>query len=782
MATNDPTTTTKENCHVNPKNRNILVTSALPYVNNVPHLGNLVGCVLSADVYARFVRQRNYNVLYICGTDEYGTATETKALAEGVTPKEICDKFFKLHKDIYDWFDIRFDYFGRTSTPAQTEICQQIFWDIYHNGYVTEESLEQLFCESCGRFLADRYITGTCPLCGFEDARGDQCDNCGRLLNPTDLLTARCSLCNNCPVLKKSDHLFLDLPALKDDLEKWIQVSSVKGDWSFNAIHSTYKWLNEGLKKRCITRDLKWGTPVPLEKYKDKVFYVWFDAPIGYLSITANYTSAWKEWWQNPEQVTLVQFMGKDNVPFHTVIFPATLIGTKRKWTMLHHISVTDYLNYEDGKFSKSRGVGVFGNDAKDTGIATEVWRYYLLVNRPENADTVFSWDDFAAKNNHELLANLGNFVHRTITFLCNHFEGRVPMEYDELMELDRQYVQQVDEELHNYLQTMEKVSLKNGLRIAMSISRLGNVYLQETSPWKLIQEQPKRAATVLLVAVNICRLLAVLLEPFMGSVFSQKIFSQLNIPHNDETNRIPDNFQLDLVQPGHVIGKPMLLFTKITTEQATQWREKFAGGQLANQPGDSSHRSTQTTKSSHEEDAFLDGWKIEMRVGRIVQVEEHVDSSHLYVCQVDLGGEGKKNVRQVVAGIRNYFSKDELLNRTVIVACNLQPVVLAGVESQGMILTAEKKGKVHLLSCEKWDEEKKKLEEAPALGTLVEIDGGDVSKASFPILDRKGFQDASKWLKIDGQGHVVFHKKHKLMAKNCVVHGNGAQENAKIR
>lgn len=212
------------------------------------------------------------------------------------------------------------------------------------------------------------------------------------------------------------------------------------------------------------------------------MFYVWFDAPIGYLSITSNYTSAWKEWWQNPEQVTLVQFMGKDNVPFHTVIFPATLIGTKRKWTMLHHISVTDYLNYEDGKFSKSRGVGVFGNDAKDTGIATEVWRYYLLVNRPENADTVFSWDDFAAKNNHELLANLGNFVHRTITFLCNHFEGRVPMEYDELMELDRQYVQQVDEELHNYLQTMEKVSLKNGLRIAMSISRLGNVYLQVCS------------------------------------------------------------------------------------------------------------------------------------------------------------------------------------------------------------------------------------------------------------------------------------------------------------
>ncbi|GJQ11773.1 hypothetical protein GpartN1_g3564.t1 [Galdieria partita] len=767
---------------VNPSSKNVLITSALPYVNNVPHLGNLVGCVLSADVYARFVRQRKENVLYVCGTDEYGTATETKALSEGVSPREICDKFFKLHKDIYDWFDIRFDYFGRTSTPLQTEICQQIFWDIFHNGYVVEESLEQLFCESCDRFLADRYITGTCPMCGFEDARGDQCDNCGRLLNPTDLLSARCSLCKSAPVLRKSDHLFLDLPALKDELEKWIEASSVKGDWSYNAIHSTHKWLTEGLKKRCITRDLKWGTPVPLEKYKDKVFYVWFDAPIGYLSITANYTSAWKDWWQNPENVTLVQFMGKDNVPFHTVIFPATLIGTKRKWTMLHHISVTDYLNYEDGKFSKSRGIGVFGNDAKDTGIATEVWRYYLLVNRPENADTVFSWDDFAAKNNNELLANLGNFVNRTIAFLNSYFEARVP-EY-ELQELDKRYIQQVDDELQNYLQTMEKVSLKNGLRIAMTISRLGNVYLQETSPWKLIKSDKKRAATVLLVAVNICRLLAVILEPFMGAVFSRKIFAQLNIPHTDETNYIPDNFHLHLVEPGHVVGKPFLLFSKITTEQASQLREKFAGGQL---------KETGLVQANEEEEI------LEMRVGRIVQVEQHPDSSHLYICQVDLGEWG--GVKQVVAGIRNYFTKDDLLNRIVIVVCNLKPVCLAGVESQGMILTAEKKGRLHLLSCggrqcdihndhtvgvakEQQDDAKNVVgtAELPELGTLVKINHATLSKTPFPLLDRKAFQNASKLLRIDAQGDVVYNNKYKLMAGTQVVHGSGAQENAKIR
>ncbi|EME30721.1 methionyl-tRNA synthetase isoform 1 [Galdieria sulphuraria] len=763
---------------VNPQSKNILITSALPYVNNVPHLGNLVGCVLSADVYARFVRQRKENVLYICGTDEYGTATETKALAEGVTPREICDKFFKLHKDIYDWFDIRFDYFGRTSTSLQTEICQQIFWDIFHNGYVTEESLEQLFCESCGRFLADRYITGTCPMCGFEDARGDQCDNCGRLLNPTDLLTARCSLCKNSPVVRKSDHLFLDLPALKDQLEKWIEKSSVKGDWSYNAIHSTYKWLNEGLKKRCITRDLKWGTPVPLEKYKDKVFYVWFDAPIGYLSITANYTSGWKDWWQNPENVTLFQFMGKDNVPFHTVIFPATLIGTQRKWTMLHHISVTDYLNYEDGKFSKSRGVGVFGNDAKDTGIPTEVWRYYLLVNRPENADTVFSWDDFAAKNNNELLANLGNFVNRTIAFLNSYFEARVP-EY-ELQELDERYIQQVDEELQNYLQTMERVSLKNGLRIAMSISRLGNMYLQETAPWKWMNSDKNRAATVLVVAVNICRLLAVVLEPFMGAVFSRKIFAQLNIPHTDETNYIPDKFHLHLVEPGHVVGKPFLLFSKITTEQASQLRKRFAGGQL----------KESSPIQTHGEEALA----IEMRVGRIVQVEEHVDSNHLYICQVDLGEWG--GIKQVVAGIRNYFTKDELLGRTVIVVCNLQPACLAGVESQGMILTAEKKGKVHLLSCNGsgspgdedhnyHDVENKHDEgttESPKVGTLVTINNTTMPMVPLPILDRKAFQNASKLLKIDAQGHVVYNKKYKLIAGTQFVHGSGAQENAKVR
>eukprot|EP00871_Galdieria_phlegrea_P003894 jgi/Galph1/4505/GphlegSOOS_G3165.1 len=737
----------KENKQPREGQKNILITSALPYVNNVPHLGNLVGCVLSADVYARFVRQRNANVLFVCGTDEYGTATETKALAEGLSPREVCDKFFLLHKEIYDWFDIRFDYFGRTSTPQQTEICQQIFWDIYHNGYVSEETLEQLFCTSCNRFLADRYVTGTCPLCGFDDARGDQCDSCGRLLNPTDLVKARCSLCSNSPVLKKSNHLFLDLPSLKDDLEQWIAKSSVKGDWSYNAIHSTYKWLNEGLKKRCITRDLKWGTPVPLERYKDKVFYVWFDAPIGYLSITANYTSEWKEWWQNPENVTLVQFMGKDNVPFHTVIFPATLIGTKRKWTMLHHISVTDYLNYEDGKFSKSRGIGVFGNDAKDTGISTEVWRYYLLVNRPENSDTVFSWDDFAAKNNNELLANLGNFINRTISFLNSYFDGKIP-EY-ELQDIDHRYINDINYELENYLQVMEKVSLKSGLRIAMSISRLGNAYLQETAPWKLVKTDVSRAATVLVVAINVCFLLTVILEPFMGS--------QLNVPYSDESSDIPDVFDLSRMKPGHVVGKPFLLFRKITTEEASALRLKFAGGQL---------------KESSAKQAEEDVLPIEMRIGRIQEVTDHPESGHLYICQVELGEVG---VKQIVAGIRNQYSQEELKDRLVIAACNLQPVSLGGIVSEGMILTAEKKGKIQLLSCDG----------APTCGTLIRLKNEknvDTSSPSSSPLDRNGFQTASKLLRIDAEGHVVYNKKHKLIADGYFITGGGAQENAKVR
>ena len=325
-----------------------LVTSALPYVNNIPHLGNLTQ-VLSADVFARFCRSKGYETLYICGTDEYGTATETKALKEGVTPQELCDHYNAIHRDIYQWFDIKFDHFGRTSTPEQTRIVQEIFAKVDAAGYINEKETEQLYCPKCERFLADRFVEGTCPHCGSTGARGDQCDACQTLLDPIELLDSHCGVCGTKPTSKKTRHLYLDLPKALPLLEAWMQDASVEGFWANNAVQVTKSWIRDGLKERCITRDLKWGIPVPKPGFENKVFYVWFDAPIGYVSITANGTDDWRRWWHEPESTELFQFIGKDNIPFHTVIFPSCQLATGDTWTMLHHMSSTEYLYYEGG-------------------------------------------------------------------------------------------------------------------------------------------------------------------------------------------------------------------------------------------------------------------------------------------------------------------------------------------------------------------------------------------------------------------------------------------------
>ena len=372
-----------------------LITSALPYVNNVPHMGNLIQ-VLSADVFARFCRLRGYETLYVCGTDEYGTATETKAAEEGLAPRELCDRYFKIHDDIYRWFHIAFDKFGRTSTPIHTEVTQSIFQNLDKAGFIVEREIEQLYCLSCGRFLADRYVLGICPNCGSANARGDQCEECGKLLDPTELKEPKCSSCGSTPRAEKTKHLYINLPALRECLEKWIKTASVEGFWANNAIQMTQAWIRDGLRERAITRDLKWGIPVPKSGYEKKVFYVWFDAPIGYISITGNLgdelktkgiVKDWRSyvdyWWKSPGETELFQFIGKDNIPFHTVIFPSSLLGSGDPWTMLHHMSSTEYLNYESGKFSKSRGVGVFGTDVMETGISADVWRFYIFCNRP---------------------------------------------------------------------------------------------------------------------------------------------------------------------------------------------------------------------------------------------------------------------------------------------------------------------------------------------------------------------------------------------------------------
>ncbi|ODM96096.1 Methionine--tRNA ligase, cytoplasmic, partial [Orchesella cincta] len=558
--------------------RNYLITSALPYVNNVPHLGNIIGCVLSADVFARYCRVRGRNILYVSGTDEYGTATETKALEEGLTPQQICDKYHALHSEIYKWFDIGFDYFGRTTTKEQTQIGQDIFMRLYQNEYLKEMTVLQLFCEPCKRFLSDRFVEGTCPSCGYEDARGDQCDKCSRLTNSTDLKNPRCKVCGSAQVItKNSEQVFLDLPALeqKERLAEWLEKASEQ--WTPNARHIAKSWMKEGLKERCITRDLKWGTPVPLDKFKEKVFYVWFDAPIGYISMTANYTSNWKQWWINSSkdvEIEYYQFMAKDNVPFHSILFPASLKGTKEPWTLVRHLIATEYLNYEDGKFSKSRGVGVFGTDVMETGIPADIWRFYLIYVRPESQDSAFSWDDFMTKNNSELLNNLGNFVNRSLTFLEKFFHSEVPTIV--MSEDDYRVVAEVNREIVEYINLLELCKLRDALRQILAISKIGNVYFQSQKPWTLTKNAAdrQRCGTVCGVGAQIVFLLMTLLDPFMPGV-ARTIREQLNV-----SKPIFSLSLLPFLSPGHKIGKVSPLFQKLELDMIEKLRKKYAGNQ----------------------------------------------------------------------------------------------------------------------------------------------------------------------------------------------------------
>ncbi|KAF7637841.1 hypothetical protein Mgra_00002816 [Meloidogyne graminicola] len=560
--------------------RNILVCAALPYVNNVPHLGNIIGAVLSADVFVRYCRMREYQCLYICGTDEYGTATELRALTEGVSPKEICDKFHKLHKEVYDWFGIAFDCFGRTSSEHQTELVQDMFLKIYNNGFTSLDIQKQLHCSNCDKFLADRFVNGICPHCKFPDARGDQCDKCGKLLDGIELIDPKCLICGNEPLVRETEHIFLNLDQLTSKVQNYLDnvIKSPGSHWSTTAISITRSWMKTGLERRSITRDLKWGIPVPLKQFSSKVFYVWFDAVIGYLSITKSLLGPkWINWWKNPDNVELYNFLGKDNVPFHSIIFPACLAASGEIYTNPRHLCATEYLNYEGQKFSKSRGLGVFGDTVAEIGIPPDVLRFYLICMRPEGQDTSFCWDDLVLKVNSELLANLGNFVNRALSFLSNFFSGIQPS--IEISQIEEELFIRIDEDLKEFICAMENVRMRDALHTILSISRRGNQYMQAGKPWVLIKSDKKednlRAQTIIGVSANISLFISIMLQPFMPTTSAQ-IRYQCNIP---SPMVLPEHFALFL-KTGHKHNKPSPLFTKIETTKVKEWKALYDGDQ----------------------------------------------------------------------------------------------------------------------------------------------------------------------------------------------------------
>ncbi len=653
-----------------------LITSALPYVNNIPHLGNLTQ-VLSADVFARFCRSRGYETMYVCGTDEYGTASETRALQEGVTPRELCDHYHEIHKAIYRWFDIDFDYFGRTSTPLQTEIVQAIFKACDDNGYITEKESEQLYCPECGRFLADRFVKGTCPHCGNEDARGDQCEKCGTLLDPTELIDPKCSVCGATPIVKKTKNLYIDLPKLLPQLQAWMDKASVEGFWARNAVQTTMSWIRDGLQERCITRDLKWGIPVNKPGYEDKVFYVWFDAPIGYISITANKTKDWEYWWRDPENTELFQFIGKDNIPFHTVVFPATLLGTKEKWTMLYHMSSTEYLNYEGGKFSKSKGIGIFGNDVEETGIPADVWRFYMFYNRPEKSDFTFTWLDFQEKVNKELIGNLSNLVNRTLTFVKRFYDGRI-----EGAGFDEELLAEIRKREEEITASLEKADEKDALRAIFELSDVGNKAFQEGEPWKARKEDPEKAERLLATLMYLIRDLGVMVTPYMPST-GRKILSFIG----SESATWNDIGKTDVTLE---VGSVELLFEKLEDERIKSLKEKYSGSQQEREErkAEEGNGEMKMEDNAEKKETLAEEFsrRVILKVSKIVDVEKHPNGDKLYILKLDCG---EAEPRQIVSSIVPYYTIDELMGRNIVLVSNLKPANFRGVKSFGMLLAA---------------------------------------------------------------------------------------------
>ncbi len=648
-----------------------LITAALPYANGPVHIGHLAGVYIPSDIYARYLRLRGEEVLFVCGSDEHGVPIAIKAKKEGVTPQDIVDRYDGIIRQSFADFGITFDIYGRTTSPTHRELASSIFRTIYDKGGFIEEESEQYYDPEAKQFLADRYITGTCPRCQNERAYGDQCESCGSTLNPTDLIHPKSAISGATPELRKTKHWYLPLDKHEPFLKQWILEEHK--EWKSNVYGQCKSWLDGGLQPRAVSRDLDWGIPVPVEGAEGKVLYVWFDAPIGYISNTKELLpDSWEKWWKS-DDTRLLHFIGKDNIVFHCIVFPA-MLRAEGSYILPENVPANEFLNLEGDKISTSRNWAVWLNEyLVDLPGKQDVLRYVLTANAPETKDNDFTWRDFQARNNNELVAVFGNFVNRALVLTSKYFEGKVPA-LGALTDFDRETLTELSTVREAIERELDNFHFREALKEAMNLARLGNKYLADTEPWKLAKTDMERVATILNISLQITANLAIAFAPFLP-MSSEKLCKMLAIalPQWSDLGRS------DLIEAGHTLGEASLLFEKIEDEVIEAQIQKLQATKEANAAAED-HAAPIA-----EDIAFDDFLKLDIRVGTVTECTKVPKADKLLQFRIDDGLGG----RTIVSGIAEHYAPEELVGKQVCFIANLPARKLRGIESQGMILSA---------------------------------------------------------------------------------------------
>jgi methionyl-tRNA synthetase len=659
----------------NPKRYTI--TAALPYTNGPVHIGHLAGVYVPADIYTRYLRQKGEDVAFVCGSDEHGVPITIKAKKEGITPQQVVDKYNTIIKDSFNDFGITFDNYSRTSGKMHHETASEFFKKLYDQGDFIEETSQQYYDEAENQFLADRYITGTCPKCGAEGAYGDQCEKCGATLSPTELINPKSALSGNIPVLKETKHWFLPLDKHEAFLREWI-LEGHKNDWKPNVYGQVKSWIDDGLRPRAVTRDLDWGIPVPIEGGEGKVLYVWFDAPIGYISSTKEWAAEqgkdWEPYWKDKD-TKMVHFIGKDNIVFHCIIFPA-MLKSHGDYILPDNVPANEFLNLEGDKISTSKNWAVWLHEyLQDFPDKQDVLRYTLTANAPESKDNDFTWKDFQARNNNELVAIFGNFINRVVVLTNKYYNGVVPAQ-GELTDVDNDVLNQLKNFPDKIARSIERYRFREALSEMMNLARLGNKYLADEEPWKLVKTDEKRVETIMNIALQIASALAVVSEPFLPFT-SVKLTAMLNLP-SLKWNDVSE--EGDLIEAGHQINKAELLFGKIEDAEIQVQLDKLEATKKANE------LENREAEPQKETITFEDFQKMDIRIGTIVEAIKVKKAKKLLQLKVDTG----LDVRTVVSGIAESFSPEDIVGKQVSVLMNLAPRKIRGIESEGMILMVE--------------------------------------------------------------------------------------------